>query len=96
MNVDDLDLADKLLLAMEKLRSDADAIRDSMGRTVVRNLERMARMVVFLERHVQKIYPDFPVVGGVRNWEDYLPPLSPNLEQLVETHGIQAQAVGVS
>ena len=96
MTVDDPDLADKLIVAMEKLRSEEGAIRDAIGRTVVRNLERMARMGVFLERHVQKIYPDFPVVGGVRNWEDYLPPLSANLEKLVEKYGIQSQAVGVS
>ncbi len=53
-------------------------------------------MGVFLERHVQTIYPEFPVVGGVRNWEDYLPTLSPGLEKLVEQHGLQSQAVSVS
>jgi hypothetical protein len=96
MTVNDVDLEDKLLVAMEKLRTDDAAIRDSIGRTVVRNLERMARMGVFLERHVQKIYPEFPVVGGVRNWEDYLPTLNPGLEKLVEQHGLQSQPVGVS
>jgi polysaccharide pyruvyl transferase WcaK-like protein len=94
MTVDDPNLGDKLLVAMEKLRTDEAAIRDAIGRTVVRNLERMARMGLFLERHVQKIYPDFPVAGGVRNWEDYLPSLSPRLQQLVEQHGLQSQAMG--
>jgi polysaccharide pyruvyl transferase WcaK-like protein len=96
MTVDDPDLGDKLLIAMEKLRSDDAAIRDAIGRTVVQNLERMARMGVFLERHVQKIYPDFPVAGGVRSWEDYLPPLSPGLQKLVEQHGLQNQAVAAN
>ena len=96
MTVDDPDLEAKLLLAMEKLRSDADAIREAMGRTVVRNLERMARMGVSLERNVQEIYPDFPAAGGVRSWEDYLPPLSMELQKLLEKHGGRAQAVGAN
>jgi polysaccharide pyruvyl transferase WcaK-like protein len=96
MTVDDPDLGDKLLVAMEKLRTEDAEIRDAIGRTVVRNLERMARMGVFLERHVQKIYPDFQVVGGVRNWEDYLPPLSPGLEKLVEKYGLQQRAMAAN
>ena len=36
MTVDDPDLEEKLLIAMEKLRTDADAIRAAIGRTVVR------------------------------------------------------------
>ena len=57
MTVDDPDLEAKLLVAMEKLRSEADAIRDAIGRTVVSNLKRMARMGVFLERNVQRALP---------------------------------------
>ena len=94
MNVDDPDLESRLLAAMEKLRTDADSIRDAMARTIVRNLERMAGMGVFLERNVQRIYPDFPIQGGVRSWEDYLPPLSPQLEKMVEQYANRPQAVG--
>ena len=46
---------------MEKLRTEADAVRDAIGRTVVRNLKRMSRMGVFLEHNVQERYPDFPI-----------------------------------
>ncbi len=84
MTVEDADLEAKLLVAMETLRQDGDAIRDAIGRTVVDNLKRMARMGVFLEQNVHERYPDFPSHGGVRSWEDYLPPLSPALMQLVE------------
>ena len=42
---------------MEKLRTDGDAVRDAIGRTVVSNLKRMARMGVFLERNVRELYP---------------------------------------
>ena len=64
MSVDDPGLEENLIAAMEKLRTDGDAIRQAMGRTVVQNLERMARMGVFLERNVQKVYPAFEVRGG--------------------------------
>ena len=62
---------------MERLVEDADAIRDAIARSVTRNLKTMARMGVFLEREVQKQYPEFPVRSGVHRWEEYLPTLSP-------------------
>src|SRR5437879_4959156 len=56
------------------------------GWTVVKNLKAMARMGVYLEQCVQRCYPDFPMRSGVHSWEDYLPPLSPNLRRLVEPY----------
>jgi polysaccharide pyruvyl transferase WcaK-like protein len=94
MTVDDPELETKLLAAMEQLRSDADAIRDGIARTVVRNLRRMARMGVFLERNVQDRYPEFPVKAGVRSWEEYLPEMSPALTALVERYESRSQPVG--
>jgi polysaccharide pyruvyl transferase WcaK-like protein len=94
MTVDEPDLEAKLLVAMEKLRTEADAVREAIGRTVVSNLKRMARMGMFLEQNVRERYPEFPVAGGVRSWEEYLPPLNPALVKLVETHESQANAVG--
>src|SRR5579862_2202881 len=96
MTVDDPQLEAKLLTAMEKLRGEADAVRDAIAPTVVNNLKRMARMGMFLERNVRELYPEFPVSGGVRSWEEYLPPLSPALVKLVETHDTRAQAVGTN
>jgi polysaccharide pyruvyl transferase WcaK-like protein len=86
LTVDDPDLESKLPAVMELLTSDADAIRDGMGRSVVRNLKTMARMGVYLERAVHERYPEFPVRSGVHGWEEYLPPLSGNLEQLLNTY----------
>jgi polysaccharide pyruvyl transferase WcaK-like protein len=94
MTVDDPDLEAKLLVAMEKLRSEAGAVRDAIGRTVVSNLKRMARMGVFLEQNVRERYPEFPVTGGVRSWEEYLPPLNPALVKLVETYDSRVHAAG--
>jgi polysaccharide pyruvyl transferase WcaK-like protein len=95
LTVDDPDLETKLVTVMERLVWDADAIRDGIGRSVVRNLKTMARMGVFLERAVHQRYPEFPVRSGVHSWEEYLPPLAENLERLVETYeGAAAAAAG--
>jgi polysaccharide pyruvyl transferase WcaK-like protein len=86
LNVDDLDLGPKLLDVMEKLVVEADAIRDSIGRTVVSNLKAMSRMAIFFEDELRKTYPEFPLRRGVLSWEDNLPPFSDNLRKLVEEY----------
>jgi len=96
LTVDDPELEAKLPAVMETLMTDADAIRDGMARSVVRNLKTMARMGVFLERAVHERYPEFPVRSGVHGWEEYLPPLSENLEQLLNTYESAAAATAGS
>ena len=86
MNVDDPDLEPRLLMAMEKLCRDRETIAAGIGRTVVRNLKVMARMGVYFEEEVQRRYPEFPTRTGEWNWEDYLPPMSPGLQALVEAY----------
>jgi polysaccharide pyruvyl transferase WcaK-like protein len=86
LNVDDVDLEEKLHVVMETLRKEAEAIRDGIGRTVARNLKVMARMGVFFEQHVARRYPDFPIRTGLHSWEEYLPPFSSSLCKLVETY----------
>jgi polysaccharide pyruvyl transferase WcaK-like protein len=84
MNVDDPDLEPRLLAAMEKLYRDREIIAAGIGRTVVRNLKVMARMGVYFEEEVRKRYPEFPTRTGEWSWEDYLPPMSPGLQGLIE------------
>jgi polysaccharide pyruvyl transferase WcaK-like protein len=86
MNVDDSDLEARLGTAMERLWSDGNAIRAGIGRSVVKNLKLMARMGVYFEEEVQRRYPDFPTRTGECSWEDYLPPLSSNLQRLLEEY----------
>ncbi len=95
ITVDDPDLEPKLLSVLEHLAADADAVREGIAHSVVRNLKTMARMGVYFERAVHECYPEFPVRSGVHAWEEYLPPLSPNLEQLVAKYeGAAAAASG--
>jgi polysaccharide pyruvyl transferase WcaK-like protein len=86
LRVDDPELESKLPEVMETLVKEAEGVREGIGRTVVRNLKAMARMGTFLEKVVHRQYPDFPIRSGVLSWEDYLPPLSKNLLQLVERY----------
>jgi len=86
LTVDDPQLHEKLIVAMEALVSDEDSIREAIRATVVRNLKLMARMGVFLEKNVHERYPEFPVRSGVHHWEEYLPPLSAGLRTLIDAH----------
>jgi polysaccharide pyruvyl transferase WcaK-like protein len=87
MNVDDSDLEARILAALEILDRDGERIADGIARTVVRNLKLMARMGVYFEEEVQRRYPEFPTRRGEWSWEDYLPPISDGLKQLVEAYG---------
>jgi polysaccharide pyruvyl transferase WcaK-like protein len=87
MNVDDPDLEARTLAALEILDRDGERIADGIARTVVRNLKLMARMGVYFEEEVQRRYPEFPTRRGEWSWEDYLPPMSDGLKQLVEAYG---------
>ena len=87
MDVDDTELEDKTFEALLDLCREGDAIRDAIGRTVVKNLKLMARMGTYLEDHVARRFPEFPLRTGSLSWEDYLPPLDPPLRRLLEDFG---------
>jgi polysaccharide pyruvyl transferase WcaK-like protein len=86
MKVDEPDLPGKIVTALQALDADADEMEDAMGRVVARNLRMMARMGIYLEEHVARRYPEFPIRSGVLGWEEYLPPLSSELCSLIEKH----------
>ncbi|HKM84689.1 MAG TPA: polysaccharide pyruvyl transferase family protein [Terriglobales bacterium] len=87
MNVDDPDLEARTLTALEILDRDGERIADGIARTTVRNLKLMARMGVYFEEEVQRRYPEFPTRRGEWSWEDYLPPMSDGLKELVAAYG---------
>lgn len=90
LTVDEPDLEVKMLEVLERLRLEADEVRQGIGRTVTRNLKLMARMGVFFERAVHERYPDFPIREGIFSWEDYLPELSANLKHIARQHATEA------
>ena len=94
MNVDETDLAEKIAAALHTLDAQAGEIRESMPRTVARNLQLMARMGMYFEEQVARRFPEFPVRRGVLSWEDYLPQLGPSLSRLLEERGEAVAARG--
>jgi hypothetical protein len=92
LTVEDADLEPKLLQVMETLVRERDAVRDGIGRTVVRNLRVMAKMGTILEDTVRRTYPEFPLRSSALSWEDYLPPISPALLALAERYDSSASA----
>ena len=84
--VDDPDLEPKLLAALNVLATEGERISDGIARTVVKNLKVMAQMGVFFEEEVQRRYPEFPTRNGEWSWEDYLPPMSDSLKQLISAY----------
>jgi polysaccharide pyruvyl transferase WcaK-like protein len=86
MTVEDPDLEQKLLQALEILATEGERISDGIARTVLKNLKVMARMGVFFEEEVQRRYPEFPTRTGEWSWEDYLPPMNDSLRQLISSY----------
>src|SRR5204863_8832587 len=96
VTVDDPNLGAKMLEMMEILVAESESIRVGIGDTVVRNLKVMARMGVIFEDLMRRQYPEFPLRGGVRSWEEYLPPLSENLVRLAEKYDVSESALAAS
>jgi polysaccharide pyruvyl transferase WcaK-like protein len=84
MNVDDPDLSERLLAALNILYTDGERIAYGIAQTVVKNLKVMARMGVYFEEELQRRYPEFPTRKGEWDWQDYLPPMSQDLRGLIE------------
>ncbi len=87
LTVDDPELEEKLVVIMRRLLSEHEGIREGIGKTVARNLKVLAHMGVFFEQQLLECYPDFPVRPGARTWDDYLPPLTPTLQRILENYG---------
>jgi polysaccharide pyruvyl transferase WcaK-like protein len=96
MNVDDVDLEPRLLAALEKLWREGESVAAGIAKTVVRNLKLMARMGVHFEEEVQRRYPEFPTRTGEWSWEDYLPPMSRSLCELIERYETPTEAPAVA
>jgi polysaccharide pyruvyl transferase WcaK-like protein len=96
VTVDDPDLGPKMLQMMESLVAESESIREGIGQTVVRNLKVMARMGVIFEDLMRRQYPEFPLRGRVRSWDEYLPPLTEKLVRLAEKYDVSEAALAAS
>lgn len=90
--VDAPDLEERVFTMLSHLHNDRDAIKDGIGRTVVRNLERMGRMGMALVEHVRSHHPDFPFaanLGAHGNPFEHLPKLPEAVADLVREYGAE-------
>jgi polysaccharide pyruvyl transferase WcaK-like protein len=85
--VDEKDLAEKLLVTMRRAHRDADAIASEIGKAVPQQLRLMGQMGLDFMDEVVRVYPDFPRKDLPRTWEAHLPPLPPAVRRLLEHHG---------
>jgi polysaccharide pyruvyl transferase WcaK-like protein len=89
LEVDDPHLADKTYDVLVELVTRPDAVKEGIGRCVVKNLERMGQMGIELVTHVRRHHPEFPFRDGIGAggdpW-DHLPVLPENVARLVELY----------
>jgi len=86
LRVDDIGLAERLIDAMRSARSDADRLRNEIKAFVPSQIEKMGQMGIEFEAELLRVYPNFPRREVPRTPEHYLPPLSPELQSLMEAH----------
>ncbi|MBZ0120358.1 MAG: polysaccharide pyruvyl transferase family protein [Sandaracinaceae bacterium] len=87
--VDQEGLDEGLAAAMQRAWSEREAVQDGIGRSVVRNLERMGTMGAHLVDYVRGMHPEFPFAQGLGSGGDpwaHLPSLGPTTRALVERY----------
>jgi len=86
LEVDDDDLAERLLIMMRRLDKDGEAIANDIARVIPGQLQLMGKMGIDFKDEVARTYPDYPLLDVPRSWEHHLPSLSPALQALLEKH----------
>ncbi len=87
LKTDDPELQTKLLEAMEKMWGEREKVREDIIRTIPDYLKKMAEMGRTLRNFVKDNFPGVPLPPEPEDWKGYLPPLYPELEQIVEKYG---------
>lgn len=90
MSVNDPDLEAKAITALNYLHTHGEQVADEGRRVVARNLRVMSGMGKRLVEFLGAKYPNFVPALDFEGWEDYLPPLGPELHALLERHSVAA------
>jgi len=87
LEVESEDLEDELYAVLQRLVSEADAIRDGIDTCVYNNIERMGGMGQVLVDHVRQAHPEFPFRPELGEHGDpwaHLPSFPPVVQALVD------------
>lgn len=87
LEVDEADLAAKVVNVLEVLARDAEQIREDIGRAVPKQLALMGGMGIDFMDEVARVYPEFPRRDLPRTWQAHLPAMEPVLMRLLERYG---------
>lgn len=87
LEVDEADLAEKILHILRRLYREGDAIAEDIGRALPKQLGLMGQMGIDFMDEVCRVYPEFPRKNLPRTPEAHLPPLPPAVQRLMERYG---------
>ena len=90
MRVDDPDLESRIDVSLDELNRNSPQIVEESIQTVSRNLRIMSGMGQKLVEYVANNHPRFLPQRQLHSWEDYLPPMGPELHQLLEQYSYAA------
>ena len=86
LEVDEEDLAEKILRIFHRLYDDGESIAEGIGRAIPRQLQLMGNMGIDFMDEVVKTYPEFPRKDLPKTWEAHLPPLPKVVSDILETY----------
>jgi polysaccharide pyruvyl transferase WcaK-like protein len=86
LSVDDDALGERVHAALTAAYARREQLQQENLRFVPGQLALLAQMGMDFEDEVARVYPDFPRRDVPRTFEQYLPPLSPQLKQLLERY----------
>ncbi|HWB77190.1 MAG TPA: hypothetical protein VG755_19625 [Nannocystaceae bacterium] len=87
LEVDEDNLAEKVVNVLETLAKDREQIREDIGRAVPKQLALMGGMGIDFMDEVVRLYPEFPRRDLPRTWQAHLPAMEPALLKLLDRYG---------
>jgi hypothetical protein len=86
LRVSDADLKERLIATLRDAYRRREQLQRDNRRFVPTQLRMLAQMGMDFEDELLRVYPNFPRRQVPRTMENYLPALSPQLHQLLESH----------
>lgn len=88
LKVDEENLGEKLLTLLRRIDGASEQVSDTLGRFIPSQLRLMGQMGIDLSREISRIYPEFPRRNVPEHWENFLPPLPPLVERLMNQYEV--------
>lgn len=83
LQVDESNLEEKLKAILDILHKDAEKISQEIGSIIPKQLQLMGEMGIAFEDEVRRKHPEFPFPARTRSWNEYLPQVDSNIEEIL-------------